>query len=343
MTPAAGAGSGREAGASHARRERQETARIVLFGSGPFAVPILDAIADLRDAALVGVVTAPDRPAGRRHELTAVPVARRARELGLTLIQPASLRAGSGPSEIARLQPDLGILADYGRIVPEAVLSLPGSGILNVHPSLLPRHRGASPVAAAILEGDRETGVTVIAMDPGIDTGPVVAAERVALDGTETAIGLELRLAGIGAGLIARTVRPWLEGSLPAVPQDDAAATLTRPLRREDGRLDPDRPAAELERRVRALEPWPGTFIETDLGRLSVDRAAVAGPAAGDEPGTLVADGDGLALATRDGRLRLLELGLAGGRRMTAAELRRGRPRLVGLRLRIGPVSPSAR
>ena len=314
-----------------------------MFGSGAFAIPILDALAVLRGITVVGVVTAADRPAGRRQEMTAVPVARRARELGLVLLQPASLRSGSGPSEVARLGPDLGILADYGRIIPEALLALPRAGILNVHPSLLPRHRGASPIAAAILAGDQDSGVTIIAMDAGIDTGPAVASERLSLDGTETAPELEVRLASLGARLLAGTIGPWLEGRLSAIPQDDAAASLTRPLRREDGRLDPGRSAVELERHVRALLPWPGAFLETDLGRLTVDRAAVGAAATGDEAGTVVADGDGLALATREGRLRMLDVGLAGGRRMAAAELRRGRPGLVGLRAHVGPVSPSAR
>lgn len=333
--------SAAEAGGPHVRPARTDPARVVLFGSGGFAVPVLDALAGLAGVAIVGVVSAPDRPAGRRREVTAVPVARRARELRLPLLQPSSLRIGAAVADLAALRPDLGVLADYGRIVPDEILRLPPAGILNIHPSPLPRHRGAGPIAAAILAGDRETGVTVIAMDAGIDTGPIVSSERVPLDGTETAPVLEERLAKIGARLIARTLGPWLAGALIAIPQDKAEATMTRPFRREDGRLDPARSAVELERQVRALVPWPGAFVETDLGRLSVGRASVSGADAGDVRGTLVAEGDGLALATRDGRLRLLEVGLAGGRRMAAADLRRGRPGLVGLRVLAGPVSPS--
>ena len=225
---------------------------------------------------------------------------------------------------------DLAVLADYGRIVPEALLDF-RHGALNLHPSLLPRHRGAAPIPATILAGDAETGVTIIRMDRGVDTGPIVAAERVALTGHETAPELESRLAALAADLLARTVEPWVAGELVARPQDDAAATATRPLRRADGRLDPTRPAVELERAVRAYLPWPGTFVETNLmGRLIV-RSAVAGPSAStDQPGHLVAEGDGLALTTVDGRLLLGQVQLEGRRAMDASTLRRGAPGLVG-------------
>ena len=153
------------------------------------------------------------------------------------------------------------MLADYGQIVPAALLD-PPFGALNLHPSLLPRHRGASPIPAAIVAGDRETGVTLMRMDAGLDTGPIVAVERLPLAGSETAPELEARLADLAADLLARSLEPWLRGDLPATPQPEEGATLTRPLRREDGRLDPALPAADLERRVRAYLPWPGTFLE---------------------------------------------------------------------------------
>ena len=323
MTPEPGAG------AADARPARD---RVVFFGSGAFAVPILDALRSHRAVDVVGVVTAPDRPAGRGYRQRPTPVARRASELGLKLLQPVRLRDDETVAAISALRPRLGVLADYGRIVPQSILEIPERRFLNVHPSLLPRHRGASPIPAAILAGDLETGVSIIEMSAGIDDGPIVASERVALEADASAPELEARLSELGAALLERTIAPWLAGELPATPQDEAAATVTRPLRRADGRLDPRQPTIELERRVRAMAPWPGTFLETSFGRLSVDRASAMPAAAGDRAGTIVADDGGLALATVDGRLTLDEVRLSGARRMSGAELRRGRPALVGSR-----------
>lgn len=304
--------------------------RTVFFGSGAFAVPILDELGALAAVELVGVVTTPDRPTGRRAELTAVPVARRARALGLPLLQPARLRAAEAVAEVAALEPALGVLADYGQIVPSAVLGIPAHGILNVHPSALPRHRGATPIPATIAAGDTTAAVTLIRMDEGLDTGPIVAQETWALGGTETAETLESEAAGRSADLLGRTLPGWLAGSIRAVPQATTGVTLTRPLHREDGRLDPSLPAPELERRVRAHVPWPGSFIDTDLGRLIVHEADVIAGQPDDMPGRLAADGDGLALTTADGRLRLRRVQLAGRRPMDAALLRRGAPGLIG-------------
>ena len=310
--------------------------RIVFLGSGGFAVPILDALATMPGVRLVGVASAPDRPSGRRGELTAVPVARRARELGVALLQPVRVRAADAVGAIADLRSDLGVLADYGQIIPPALLAVPPRGILNVHPSALPRHRGASPVAATIDAGDPIAAVSLIEMDEGLDTGPVVAMETWPLHGTETAPELEAAAARRGADLLVRTLADWLAGRRPAVPQAAEGATLTRPLRREDARLDPTRTAVELERRVRAFQPWPGSFVGTREGRLIVHAAEVAPGQGGDRPGYLEADRDGLALTTRDGRLRLVEVQLAGRRRTDAASVLRGAPALAGQAVELG-------
>jgi methionyl-tRNA formyltransferase len=307
--------------------------RVLFFGSGAFAVPVLDALATDPDLDVVGVVTAPDRPAGRGRALTRTPVAERAAVLGLPLLQPPTLHDAATVEALVALRPRLGVLADFGRIVPPAILAIPPAGILNVHPSLLPRHRGASPIAGAILAGDAETGVSVMAMDEGLDTGPVVAARAWPLTDGATAESVEARAAVEGAALLREVIPAWLAGSVQARPQDDAAASLTRPLRREDGRLDPALPARALERRTRAYSPWPGTFLETPAGRVAVRRAHVAPTEVGDAPGSLVAAGDGVALATAEGRLVLDEVQPAGRRPMTGADLRRGRPVLVGSRV----------
>jgi methionyl-tRNA formyltransferase len=303
----------------------------VFIGTGWFGVESLRALAAAPEVHLVGVVTAPARPAGRRQILTPSPIEAEARLLGAApILTPDRLRDPAAVVDILALGADLVVLADYGRIVPESLLGA-RHGALNLHPSLLPRHRGATPVPAAILAGDPETGVTIIRMDAGIDTGPIVAAERLPLTDRETAPELESILATVAAGLLARSLGPWLRGELNAQPQDEAAATMTRPLERTDGRLDPARPAVELERAVRAYLPWPGTYIETNLmGRLIVRSASVGPSASTDEPGRLVAEGDGLALATADGRLLLNQVQLEGRRAMDGSTLRRGAPSLVG-------------
>lgn len=312
-----------------------ERARAVFFGSGEFAVPALEALAAAPEVTLAGVVSTPPRPAGRRAVPAETPVARAAAALGLPLLTPGLLREPAVTESIAALAPEIGILSDYGRIVPPAILALPSRGILNLHPSLLPRHRGASPIPAAILAGDAETGVTLFRMDAGMDTGPIVATERVGLMGDEDAPGLEARLALVAAGLLRRSLGPWLRGELDAVPQPDEGVSVTRLLARDDGRLDPALPAATLERQVRAYRPWPGTWIGTAAGRLAILRAAISSASADEAPtgvpGTLVADGSGLALVAGDGALlRLTEVQPAGGRAMDGAAFRRGRPGLVG-------------
>jgi methionyl-tRNA formyltransferase len=322
--------------------------RIVFFGSGSFALTLLDRLLADPTTTPVAIVSTPDRPAGRDGTATPTPVAARARSVGADLRQPATLRDESAAAMLRDLAPDLAVVADYGRIVPPALLEIPRRGFLNVHPSLLPRHRGATPVPATIAAGDAETGVTIIAMDAGVDTGPVVAVVRRPLAGTESAPDLEAALARDGAALLAEVLEPWLAGTTRSVPQPAVGATVTRTLRREDGRLDPAEPAAVLERRVRAHRPWPGSFVEIPSGRLIVLDAAVAGSEADaaaesavpgtPAPGTLVPDGDGIALATAEGLLRLRRVQLAGGRPMSGAELRRGRPGIVG-----APVVPAVR
>jgi len=303
------------------RRARGERVRTVFLGTGAFAVPTLLRLASHPAVSLVGVVTAPARPAGRRQRPQPSPVQRAAAGSVLT---PDRLRDPAAIAAILELEPALVVLADYGQIVPAALLAL-RHGALNLHPSLLPRHRGASPIPATILAGDRVTGVTLMRMDRGLDTGPIVAVERLTLDGTEAAPALEARLADLAAGLLDRSLGPWLGGELPAIPQPDAGATLTRPLRREDGRLDPSRPAAELERWVRAYAPWPGTFLDAGGERLVVTDASIVPSAPGDEPGHLVRHDARPALTTSAGRLVLETVTPPGRRSMPAADWLRGR------------------
>jgi methionyl-tRNA formyltransferase len=324
--------------------------RTVFLGSGAFALPIVRELAESPDADLVGVVTAPPRSSGRGLAEAPSPVGAWAADAaaGLALLTPTRLRDPEALAAVEALRPELLVLADYGRIVPAAWLELPRLGALNVHPSLLPRHRGASPVAAAILAGDERTGTTLMRMDEGVDTGPIVVQRAVPLHGDEEAPELEARLAELGAALLREALPEWVAGDLEARPQPEAGASATRPLKRADGRLRPERSAAELERQVRAYQPWPGSFLETEGGRLAVWRArAIPADEPGAqaphdrEPGTsgpvvsgmLVPVGDGLGLATTGGILELVDVQRAGGRRMSGAELLRGRRAWLGERV----------
>jgi len=313
--------------------------RTVFIGTGAFGLEAFRALAISHDIELVGILTAPARPAGRDQRLVPGPIEIAAREAGLgPILSPTRLRDPRAVAEVLDLDPALAVLADYGRIVPAALLGLPLRA-LNLHPSLLPRHRGAAPIPAAILEGDRETGVSIIEMDESIDHGPIVASERLSLTGRETAPELEADLGARAADLLVRMLPDWIAGRIEPRPQDEDRATMTRPLRRDDGRLDPHQSAVRLERQVRAMQPWPGTFLETPLGRLIVHRATVAPKEAGEGPSYLVAHGGGLALTTSDGRLVLEEVQLAGRRQMNGDELRRGQPALVGTAVDLGPPS----
>ena len=299
--------------------------RTIFFGSGAFALPILERLlaSELADVSLV--VTAPASAAGRRGGLRSTPVAVLASEQGLAVSTPMRLRDPETLASLRAQRADLVVLADYGRIIPVDVLEMPRHGALNLHPSLLPRHRGAAPVPAAILAGDTTTGVTLMRMDAGLDSGPIVAQQRLQLEGDEDAPDLEARLAAMGAELLISSLPAWLDGSLQATPQPDDGVTMTRPLRRSDGLLDPQRSAAELERQVRAYRPWPGSYLEVDGDRLIVWAAEVEAVTVADAgSGTAT---EKLGLDTVSGRLVLTEVQPAGKRRMGAAEYLRGKRR----------------
>lgn len=250
---------------------------------------------------------------------------------------PERLRRPAAIAEVLSLRPDLIVLADFGQIVPGALLDVPHRA-LNLHPSLLPRHRGASPIPATIRAGDARTGVSLMRMDAGLDTGPIVATDEIMLRGDETAPALEELLAARAASLLADTLDPWLRGELVARPQPTAEATLTRPLRRDDGRLDPSLPANVLERQVRAFQPWPGSWFEVPSGRFIVWRASAGADLDEADVGDIRLVDGVLAVQTLAGALLLLDVQRAGGRRMSGADAVRGRPGLLLERLESPPV-----
>ena len=245
--------------------------RIVFLGTGSFGVPLLRRLPDLADEVLV--VSASGRPAGRGLQSRASPVAAEARSLGLALATPVHLRSDAGRAAIRDFLPDGLLLASYGQLVPADLLAVTPRPPLNVHPSLLPRHRGASPVAAAILAGDALTGVSLMVMTPELDAGPIVTQWAVPIGGREEAPELEARLAALAAEEVPQLLETWAGAGVQAHPQDPALVTMVREFTREDGRIDWARPADEIDRQVRALQPWPGAWTTLGERRLHVRRA----------------------------------------------------------------------
>ncbi len=305
------------------------------MGTPRFAVPTLNALADAHH--VVGVFTQPDRPAGRGRGLRESPVKQAALEHDVPLFQPRSLRTPEALARLTDWRPDVIVVAAFGQILSQEVLDLLLHGCLNVHASLLPRWRGAAPVAAAILNGDEVTGVTVMKMDAGLDTGPILTQREEPIRAHDTRATLTERLSHVGAELLVETLPAYMAGELEPRPQADKEATFADRLRKEDGELDWSRTAMELDRKVRAFTPWPGTFTFWEGRRLKVLEASPLPEWAGDvAPGTVVeAGGRGAscAVATGEGALRLEEVQLAGKRAMAMGPFLRGRRGFVGSRL----------
>lgn len=309
--------------------------RIVFAGTPEFAVPTLRAL--LAGAhPVVAVYTQPDRPAGRGRRLRASPVKAVALAHDIPVEQPLTLKTPETQTALAAYRPDLLVVVAYGLILPQAVLDLPTRGCVNVHASLLPRWRGAAPIQRAILAGDRETGVTLMRMEAGLDTGPMLAKAACPIGPADTAADLHDRLAAMGGELLAASLEALLAGTLREERQDEALATYAAKLEKAEAELDWRRPAAELLRRVNAFNPWPVAQTGLHDQVLRVWRAErIAGSG---DPGTVVRAGrDGVDVACGEDCLRLLEVQLPGGRRIAAADLANSQAPLVGVRL--GPVT----
>ena len=307
-------------------------ARIVFMGTPHFAVPTLEALAAEHD--VVGVVTQPDRPAGRGKRIVGPPVKEAAQARGLPIFQPPTLRTPEAVAQLTSWRPDVIVVAAFGQLLDTPVLELPPFGCLNVHASLLPRYRGAAPVPAAILAGERLTGVTIMRLDEGLDTGPILAQAEMPIHPTDTTGSLTAKLADLGARLLLEALPGWLGGTIQPRPQDDEQATYCRPLTKQDGQLDWTRPAWYLDRQVRACDPWPGAYTTWQGRRLKALRARPRPdwPAQA-EPGQVLALEEGLAVGTGEGVLELLTLQLAGKKPLSAETFARGQRSLIGSRL----------
>jgi len=307
--------------------------RTIFMGTPDFAVPILESLLD-NACHVVAVYTQPDKPVGRRQHLASPPVKRLAREHEIPVIQPNILKSVEAMEELASFKPELIIVAAFGYILPPEVLSLPKFGCLNVHPSLLPQHRGASPIADAILSGDQITGVTIMLMDAGMDSGPILAQQKMGISFTDTTGSLTSKLAQVGAELLIKTLPQWLEGKLKPRPQDEAQATYSKLVTKEDSKIDWHLSALELWRRIRAFNPWPGCYTWWEGKRLKIHEAAPLGEVAKGEVGKVIAllkpAPVEVGVATGEGILGLCQVQLEGKRQMSVAEFVRGQRDFIG-------------
>ena len=308
--------------------------RLAFAGTPDFAASHLRALIDAR-ANLAGVYTQPDRPSGRGRRLTASPVKRLAQEAGLDVQQPASLTDKATQGALADLSPDVLVVVAYGLILPPAVLDIPNLACINVHASLLPRWRGAAPIQRAVEAGDDETGITIMQMEEGLDTGPMLSAARLALNPAMTAGDLHDALAAVGPPLLMEALDDLPALLRRAQPQDHAAATHARKIDKAEAEIDWKQPAAALVRKIMAFNPAPGAWTSLDGERLKLWRAEAC--ADGGKPGEVTsADEGGLTVACGEGSLKVTEMQLPGGRAMSAGELLRSRRDLLRPGKRLG-------
>jgi methionyl-tRNA formyltransferase len=315
--------------------------RIVFMGSPAFAVPTLRSLANSRHD-VVAVVTQPDKPAGRGRAWTPPEVKLEAQRLGLPVMQPAKVSEPDAAEALRALEPDVIVVAAFGQILRKAVLEIPKRGSLNVHSSLLPRYRGASPVVAAILNGDEVTGVTIMEVVRALDAGPIVAMQEEPISPHDTAGSLEERLAVVGADLLMRVIDDWAEGRVEPRPQDDSKASYAPMLKRVDALIEWTRPASRLWREVRAYNPWPVAFTRWKGSELKVWEAWPLEGDTGEDPGVVTGieplppeagGGSAVVVQAGSGRLALIRVQMPGKKALPGVDFARGKRDLVGSRL----------
>ena len=305
--------------------------RVLFYGSPDFAIPTLQALID-SPFRPIAVITQPDARAGRGRSLRPPPIKQLAAAHDIRALQPAKLRDRAAIAQIASLRPDLQIVAAYGQLIPTEILDLPPHGSLNVHASLLPRWRGASPISAAILHGDTETGVSIMLVDEHEDTGDILRQQSTPVDPSENAGELSDRLAQMGAQLLLETIPDWLNGGITPIPQDSARATRARRVKKSQGRIDWQQPADQIARHIRAYTPWPAAATTLDQTPIRVTLATYSDSAAPNLPGTILQAETTIDVATVDGVLQIHRLQRAGKRELSAEEFGRGTRDLVGRR-----------
>lgn len=302
--------------------------RIVFMGTPEFAVPVLQALSENYN--VVAVYTRADKPVGRGKQVAPPPVKLFAQERGLTIEQPRTLRNGAEQHNLRAYEPDLIVVAAYGMILPQAVLEIPKHGCINTHASLLPRWRGASPITYAILMGDTETGVTIMQMDEGLDTGAILTQRSIPIAPDETTGTLTEKLSQVGKDLLLDTLPDYLASKFTPIPQDNARATMTQLVAKEDGLVNWSKSCVYLERMVRAYQPWPSAYTMYRSEPLKILSASLLKQIAPELPGTVLQIGKDIGVATGHGILLLNQVQLAGKRAMGAGEFARGQRDFVG-------------
>ncbi len=310
--------------------------KIIFMGTPEFAVPSLEALIN-NGYQVVAVYTQPDKRAGRGQQIISSPVKQLALSQGLDVVQIEKFKVAGTVEKLAALAPELIVVAAFGLLLPPEVLNLPKLGCLNVHPSLLSWHRGASPVAAAILQGDEKTGVTIMLLDAGMDTGPILNQREVPISDEDTTGSLGVKLSQVGARLLIETLPLWIEGRIKPRPQDDGAASYSKMIKKEDGEIDWRLSAQELWRRVRAFDPWPGCYARWRDKRLKLVKVLPLYGEKSDEPGKVIALSPPapvtVGVQTGDGVLGLMRIQLEGKRELSAEEFMRGQRDFIGSRL----------
>ncbi len=298
--------------------------RIAFFGTPAFAVPTLDALIN-RGENICAVVTQPDRPVGRGQRVSQSPVHVHAAEAGLAVLQPEKVRSPDFINSMKALDPDVAVVVAYGQIIPRSLLDIPRHGFLNVHASLLPAYRGAAPINWALINGEPETGVTIMQLDEGMDTGDMLLKESVPVSPKDTALTLHDRLAELGARLMAQALDMLREGALTPVPQNDAEASYAPLLKKQDGRIDWTADAAQIHNRIRGMTPWPGCFTFLRGKRVKIHNAEPLQNVSPEPPGQILKAGpDSVLVTAGSGCLAIYELQLEGKKQMAAAEFVRG-------------------
>lgn len=308
--------------------------RVVFIGTGEIGVPTLQSLLHSTEHQLAGVVTQPDKPAGRTQALTAPAIKMALGENAVPILQPSRIKSPEAVEHIRSWAPDVIVVMAYGQILPRGVLEIPRVACLNLHASLLPRHRGAAPIQAAIVAGDQETGITVMWMDEGLDTGDILLQSRIAISNDETGGSLHDRLGEIAPAALGTALSQLAHGMTPRTPQDSTVASYAPKLERDDGKIDWTESADVIERKIRAFNPWPGAF--TNLAaksgpprKLKIFSATVVDSGL-QNPGEIIrVDEDKIIIGAKEGALSLGEVQLEGKRRMKAAEFLRGRSALL--------------
>ncbi len=302
---------------------RENKTSVVFFGTPEFALPSLEMLIK-EGYDIKAVVTQPDKKVGRKQEVVFSPVKKLALENNLKVLQPASCKDPKFIQEIKKIKPGLIILTAFGQIIPNNVLEIPKHGALNLHASLLPRHRGASPIQAAILAGDKKTGITLIRMTEKLDAGPIIYQKEVKITEKETGATLHDKLKDLAASVVKEALPKWISGELKETPQNDKKASFCRTLKRDDGKIDFKKSAEEIERQIRAFNPWPSSFMPWQGKRLKIIKAEISSKDPKEKPGLLYKKDSQLFLATKNKSLLIKKLQLEGKKEISGKEFVRG-------------------